>query len=105
MTGRPPACTTSTHMMAARRAAAQRQIAFAFLGACLILVTLCTMGRWGLWTEAGPPGNLLDGCHHVYLDMGTNRGVQIRKLYEPHLYPDATVLPVFDKYFGPVGKR
>ena len=24
--------------------------------------------------------NMLDGCHHVYLDMGTNTGVQIRCL-------------------------
>lgn len=23
-----------------------------------------------------------------------------RKLFEPHLYPRAKVLPVFDKYFG-----
>ena len=22
--------------------------------------------------------NILDGCHHVYLDMGSNTGVQIR---------------------------
>jgi len=43
---------------------------------------------------------MLDGCHHVYLDMGTNTGVQIRKLYEPHLFPNASVLKVFQKYFG-----
>lgn len=40
-------------------------------------------------------------CEHVYLDMGTNIGVQIRKLYEPEKYPGALALPVFDKYFGP----
>ena len=28
-------------------------------------------------------------CHHFYLDMGTNIGVQIRKLYEPNKYPKA----------------
>lgn len=44
--------------------------------------------------------NPLDGCLHVYLDMGTNIGVQIRKLYEPQKFPEAKVLPVFDKYFG-----
>merc|ERR1719500_1392475 len=49
--------------------------------------------------------NFLDGCHHVYLDMGTNTGVQIRKLYEPHLFPDASVLPIFDKFFGQEGER
>jgi len=45
--------------------------------------------------------NILDGCHHVYLDMGTNIGIQIRKLYEPQLFPDASMLPIFDKHFGP----
>ena len=44
--------------------------------------------------------NILDGCYHVYLDLGSNRGVQIRKLYEPSLFPHAKVLPIFDKYFG-----
>ena len=29
------------------------------------------------------------------------RGIQIRKLYEPHLFPDASMLPIFDQYFGP----
>ena len=47
----------------------------------------------------------LDGCRHIYLDMGTNSGVQIRKLYQPHLFPNASVLPIFDKFFGPIGKR
>jgi hypothetical protein len=46
--------------------------------------------------------NELDGCFHVYLDVGSNVGIQVRKLFEPKLYPDAQVLPVFDKYFGPI---
>ena len=33
--------------------------------------------------------------------MGTNIGVQIRKLFEPHKYPNASVLPVFEQLFGP----
>jgi FkbM family methyltransferase len=36
----------------------------------------------------------------VYLDIGTNIGVQIRKLFEPSRYPEAEVLPIFDKHFG-----
>ena len=62
--------------------------------------------------------NPLDNCNFVYLDMGTNLGVQIRsteseiqflffnhlwlyrKLYEPHLDPRASVLKKFDQYFG-----
>ena len=30
---------------------------------------------------------------------------QIRKLYEPDLFVNATVLPIFDKYFGDPGVR
>ena len=33
--------------------------------------------------------------------MGTNRGVQIRKLYESEKFPNATVLPIFNEFFGP----
>ena len=32
--------------------------------------------------------------------MGTNSGVQIRKLFEPEKFPGATVLRVFDIFFG-----
>ena len=49
--------------------------------------------------------NLLDGCLHVLLDLGTNRGLQIRKLYEPHLFPFAPVLPIYQRYFGPPERR
>ena len=40
-------------------------------------------------------------CEHVYLDVGTNIGVQIRKLYEPTKYPHAGVEPIFAQHFGP----
>ena len=39
-------------------------------------------------------------CQHWYIDIGTNRGVQIRKLFEPASYPNATVLPLYRKLFG-----
>ena len=39
-------------------------------------------------------------CTHAYLDVGSNLGVQIRKVYEPHKYPNAPVLTVFDEAFG-----
>ena len=39
-------------------------------------------------------------CKYVYLDIGSNIGVQIRKLFEPSRYPGAGVLPLFDQYFG-----
>ena len=40
-------------------------------------------------------------CRHLYFDIGTNIGVQIRKLFQPALYPGAKVLPTFDHLFGP----
>lgn len=44
-------------------------------------------------------------CQHIYLDMGTNIGVQIRKLYQPEGYPNAVALPVFSKYFNGSSRR
>ena len=41
-------------------------------------------------------------CQFVYLDLGSNKGVQIRKLYEPWLYPGAAIIPFFDKLFGKI---
>ena len=50
--------------------------------------------------EQSQSANPLDGCRHVYLDMGTNTGIQFRKLYEPSKFPGSLVFPIFDKYFG-----
>ena len=73
--------------------------------------------------EENVEDNPLDGCQYVYLDMGTNIGVQIRflistvsgfgeialnyfrKLFEPQHYEEAKILPVFEKYFGPFNQR
>ena len=49
--------------------------------------------------------NFLDGCHHVYLDVGSNIGVQIRKLYEPEKYPKAPIHSIFDENFGDFDER
>ena len=49
--------------------------------------------------------NILDGCYHVYLDVGTNIGVQIRKLFEPEKYPKGVVNPLFDSMFGNITER
>lgn len=55
--------------------------------------------------DSSPEVNILDGCHHVYLDVGTNIGGNIRKLYEPNTLPGAPIMAVFDKYFGPLESR
>jgi hypothetical protein len=39
-------------------------------------------------------------CKMVYLDVGSNIGVQVRKLFEPARYPQAEILPLFDHFFG-----
>ena len=49
--------------------------------------------------------NSLDGCRFVYLDVGTNIGIQIRKLFEPDLYPNAKIHKIFNKYFGKINTR
>jgi len=51
------------------------------------------------------PVNPLDGCLHVFLDLGSNRGLQIRKLYEPHTFPLAPIQPLYEKFFGPTEER
>ena len=53
-----------------------------------------------LGADTGGAENPLDGCLHVFIDLGSNRGLQIRKLYEPNTFPLAPVLPLYQKYFG-----
>ena len=49
--------------------------------------------------------NILDGCYHIYIDAGSNIGSSIRKIFEPEKYPDALLLPIYDKYFGTIENR
>jgi hypothetical protein len=47
--------------------------------------------------------SIADGCKHVFLDVGSNMGVQIRKLFEPELYTRksmSSIMKVFPQYFG-----
>lgn len=44
--------------------------------------------------------DFFDGCESIYLDFGTNTGVQLMKLFQPHYFSGAAILPHFDKYFG-----
>ena len=59
----------------------------------------------GIKVNPFEPSSILDGCFHVYVDVGSNIGVQVRKLYQPELYPGAEVLPVFDNSFGNIYQR
>ena len=47
----------------------------------------------------------LDGCQHLYLDVGSNVGIQVRKLFEPELYPEAAVLSTYDAHYGAAAAR
>jgi len=47
----------------------------------------------------------LSSCTSIFLDVGSNMGVQVRKLFEPELYPDALFLKEFDTAFGSAAKR
>jgi FkbM family methyltransferase len=47
----------------------------------------------------------LHKCRQIYLDVGSNIGVQVRKLFEAEKYPSAPVLPLFDKHFGAAAER
>lgn len=42
----------------------------------------------------------LDGCHHVFLDLGANVGVHTRILFEQTRYPKARYNSIFDEWFG-----
>lgn len=48
----------------------------------------------------GPRKPLAEGCSLVYLDIGSNIGVQVRKLFEPQKYPRSRIFRSFDKHFG-----
>ena len=42
----------------------------------------------------------VSGCKFLFLDVGSNRGTHIRKLFEPQLYESAPYLQIFDATFG-----
>ena len=65
-----------------------------------VLLGLISLVTAALLIMSITPQNPLDGCYHVYLDVGSNIGVQIRKLFEPENYPNATVLQIFNENFS-----
>lgn len=46
------------------------------------------------------PPALGDGCYHVFIDAGSNRGVHGRFLFEPEKYPKSKFTLKFDEMFG-----
>jgi FkbM family methyltransferase len=48
---------------------------------------------------------LFTGCTNIFLDVGSNRGTHIRKLFEPQKYPKCEYVKFFDEGFGAAEKR
>jgi FkbM family methyltransferase len=46
------------------------------------------------------PPSLADGCYHVFVDAGSNRGVHGRFLFEPEKYNRSLFIKKFDEMFG-----
>jgi len=53
------------------------------------------------WKEAWDEDpSMFEGCSKVFIDVGSNAGTHIRKLFEPEKYPNSTYLEIFDHAFG-----
>jgi FkbM family methyltransferase len=47
----------------------------------------------------------LSSCKQIFVDLGSNIGVNVRKLYEPEKYHGAKLLPELEKAFGSAADR
>ena len=78
-------------------------------------ITASRAARWAAEFSAGRASNGDEraitrlvtkfGCTAAYIDVGTNIGVQLRKLFEPYKYRGALAVHVFREVFGVVGNR
>jgi len=71
-------------------------------GTC-IMVFLCfvvSCDSLRLAQDLSSDPNDLSECTKVYLDIGSNLGVQVRKLFQPTEYPKAHIHALFNQYFG-----
>lgn len=59
-----------------------------------------TIKNWNKTYNKTNSQEMFKGCKKFYIDMGSNIGVQIRKLYQPEYYPNSPVLQIFENYFG-----
>lgn len=65
-----------------------------------VLVGISKMSNSGLQSQSYDHPPWLESCAFIYLDVGSNVGVQVRKFYEPERYVGAPVLQYFDRNFG-----
>jgi hypothetical protein len=80
----------------------QRDNAPALRAAAAVRAASSALSTKAPWAET-----IADGCQHVYLDLGSNVGIQVRKLFEPELFPDAAgdSIAVFNRFFGSAAER
>lgn len=57
-----------------------------------------------VWGPLSTDASFLSHCENVYIDMGANLGIQIRKLFESQTYP-SPLASKFAKLFGPAGEE
>ena len=96
-------------------ASTARSLAPGMLLSLVAIITTLGVGRaaWPASASSTVPvavaapvyDGLADNCFNVYLDFGSNVGIQVRKLFEPELYPMSPVLVFFDSLFGPAEAR
>ena len=111
-----PACSAVQRTVRQRRAASALLLfcSVAFISAWVAvspttplappkLKTLSHASSFG--AKNGLANGFVDGCANVYLDFGSNIGIQVRKLFEPELFSGAPVLPFFDKHLGAADDR
>ncbi|CAD7937268.1 unnamed protein product [Amoebophrya sp. A120] len=76
-------------------------------GTFVQLEEVFSTSQYAAWVGMQAEGQLTDRlpswareCKTIYMDMGSNRGVQVRKLFEPERYPNSLVFPIFQaKYY------
>ena len=80
-------------------------------GIYFVFVAVCLIGLMQTEMEFSPipidypSAKLGDGCYHVFLDVGANRGVHGRFLFEPQKYPKSKAVKLFEEWFGSPDER
>jgi len=70
------------------------------LGCSILVAAFLQAQALRSYTPAGSKLPWAAGCKLLFLDIGSNVGVQVRKLYEPEKYPEAKILGTFTRMFG-----
>jgi len=123
----PSLCAAAPSLRESSRASLLEQLAAARAGTAALESALAAqaaelaLAKVAAAAASAPPGAnspaptaaaaAADGCHHVYVDVGTNVAVQYHKLWDPALLlasgadpwgdSEMRILPFFERFFGP----